>query len=266
MAWSLRPHQPPRSVRFASRQHGKAERWLRPEQKGSSSKSEGGAGSQGKVSKELSGECKDEDVENERKRILGQPQELLDSSVLIKELIKYYGSFKASFEIKNGGNKRRLSTAIALMGKPTVILLDEPSTGMDPVARRLLWDALIQARESGKTIIITSHRMEECDAFCTRLAIMVKGKFVCLGSPQHLKNKGRATQPEAGLTAGKCSYHGRSLSRLRSSTTERQQQAQQTGMSVSGMAPGPDSGSSLAACHLEHCYILQGVLDCERDV
>uniref|UniRef100_A0A4W2G791 ATP-binding cassette sub-family A member 3-like n=1 Tax=Bos indicus x Bos taurus TaxID=30522 RepID=A0A4W2G791_BOBOX len=89
----------------------------------------------------------------------------------------------------SGGNKRRLSTAIALMGKPSVIFLDEPSTGMDPVARRLLWNAVTRTRESGKAIIITSHSMEECDALCTKLAIMVKGKFVCLGSPQHLKNK-----------------------------------------------------------------------------
>uniref|UniRef100_A0A452TYP3 ATP-binding cassette sub-family A member 3-like n=1 Tax=Ursus maritimus TaxID=29073 RepID=A0A452TYP3_URSMA len=89
----------------------------------------------------------------------------------------------------SGGTKRRLSTAIALMGKTSVVLLDEPSTGMDPVARRLLWDVVTWTRESGKAIIITSHRMEECDAFCTRLAIMVQGKFLCLGSPQHLKNK-----------------------------------------------------------------------------
>lgn len=54
-----------------------------------------------------------------------------------------------------------MSTAIALMGKPTVILLDEPSTGMDPVARHLLWDVVTRARESGKAIIITSHR---CDS------------------------------------------------------------------------------------------------------
>uniref|UniRef100_A0A452TZU1 ATP-binding cassette sub-family A member 3-like n=1 Tax=Ursus maritimus TaxID=29073 RepID=A0A452TZU1_URSMA len=89
----------------------------------------------------------------------------------------------------SGGNKRRLSNAIALMGKPSVIFLDEPSTGMDPGARRLLWNTVTRARESGKVIIITSHSMEECDALCTRLAIMVKGKFMCLGSPQHLKNK-----------------------------------------------------------------------------
>lgn len=89
----------------------------------------------------------------------------------------------------SGGNKRRLNTAIAVMGKPSVIFLDEPSTGMDPVARRLLWDTVTKARESGKAVIITSHSMEECEALCTKLAIMVKGEFMCLGSPQHLKNK-----------------------------------------------------------------------------
>ena len=58
----------------------------------------------------------------------------------------------------SGGNKRKLSTGIALVGEPAVILLDEPSTGMDPVARRLLWDTVERVRESGKTIVITSHR------------------------------------------------------------------------------------------------------------
>ncbi|XP_032003518.2 phospholipid-transporting ATPase ABCA3-like [Hylobates moloch] len=60
---------------------------------------------------------------------------------------------------------------------------------MDPVARRLLWNAVAQAHESGKAIVITSHSMEECEALCTRLAIMVQGQFKCLGSPQHLKSK-----------------------------------------------------------------------------
>uniref|UniRef100_H0XNJ0 ABC transporter domain-containing protein n=1 Tax=Otolemur garnettii TaxID=30611 RepID=H0XNJ0_OTOGA len=87
------------------------------------------------------------------------------------------------------GTKRKLSAAIALIGNSPIVLLDEPSTGMDPIARRLLWNTVIQARESGKIIIITSQSMEECDVLCTRLAIMVQGKFVCLGSPQYLKNK-----------------------------------------------------------------------------
>ncbi|KAL4225817.1 hypothetical protein ACF0H5_013807 [Mactra antiquata] len=89
----------------------------------------------------------------------------------------------------SGGNKRKLSTAIALIGDPPFIFLDEPTTGMDPGARRQLWNVLSAVRASGRTLILTSHSMEECDALCTRIVIMVNGKFVCLGSPQHLKNK-----------------------------------------------------------------------------
>ncbi|KAJ8301076.1 hypothetical protein KUTeg_020063 [Tegillarca granosa] len=89
----------------------------------------------------------------------------------------------------SGGNKRKLSTAIAVVGDPPMILLDEPTTGVDPVARRQLWNVLSQIRASGRTLILTSHSMEECDALCTKIVIMVNGKFVCLGSPQHLKNK-----------------------------------------------------------------------------
>ncbi|CAH1776854.1 unnamed protein product [Owenia fusiformis] len=89
----------------------------------------------------------------------------------------------------SGGNKRKLSTGIALIGDPPIVFLDEPTTGMDPVARRLLWDTLSKVRESGRTLVLTSHSMEECEALCTRIAIMVNGVFKCLGSPQHLKNK-----------------------------------------------------------------------------
>ncbi|XP_067683951.1 phospholipid-transporting ATPase ABCA3-like isoform X2 [Haliotis asinina] len=89
----------------------------------------------------------------------------------------------------SGGNKRKLSTAIALVGDPAFIMLDEPSTGMDPKARRQLWNVLSQVRERGRTLVLTSHSMEECDALCTRIAIMVNGRFVCLGTPQHLKTK-----------------------------------------------------------------------------
>jgi ATP-binding cassette subfamily A (ABC1) protein 3 len=97
----------------------------------------------------------------------------------------------AAKEAKNlsGGNRRKLSTGIALIGNPSVIFLDEPTTGMDPVARRLLWNTLSAVRDSGRTLILTSHSMEECEALCTRLAVMVNGRFQCLGSPQHLKTK-----------------------------------------------------------------------------
>ncbi|XP_021697249.1 ATP-binding cassette sub-family A member 3 [Aedes aegypti] len=89
----------------------------------------------------------------------------------------------------SGGNKRKLSTALALMGNPSVVYLDEPTTGMDPGAKRQFWDMICKVRNSGKSIVLTSHSMEECEALCTRLAIMVNGEFKCLGSTQHLKNK-----------------------------------------------------------------------------
>ncbi|GAB0097260.1 ATP-binding cassette sub-family A member 3 [Sergentomyia squamirostris] len=89
----------------------------------------------------------------------------------------------------SGGNKRKLSTAVSLIGNPSVVYLDEPTTGMDPGAKRHLWNIVCKVRDSGKSIILTSHSMEECEALCSRLAIMVNGEFKCIGSTQHLKNK-----------------------------------------------------------------------------
>ncbi|XP_066551415.1 ATP-binding cassette, sub-family A (ABC1), member 7 isoform X2 [Amia ocellicauda] len=89
----------------------------------------------------------------------------------------------------SGGNKRKLSTAISLIGAPPVIFLDEPTTGMDPKARRFLWNCILSVIKEGRLVILTSHSMEECEALCTRMAIMVNGRFRCLGSVQHLKNR-----------------------------------------------------------------------------
>ena len=76
----------------------------------------------------------------------------------------------------SGGNKRKLSTAIALVGRPPIVFLDEPTTGVDPGARRFLWDALLEVLEEGAVIVLTSHSMEECEALCTRLTIMADGQ------------------------------------------------------------------------------------------
>ena len=88
----------------------------------------------------------------------------------------------------SGGMKRKLSVALALVGAPCVVLLDEPSTGMDPEAKRFLWNVISAAAKS-RTIILTSHSMEECEALCHRVGIMVSGQFSCIGSLQHLKNR-----------------------------------------------------------------------------
>ncbi|XP_062036907.1 ATP-binding cassette sub-family A member 17-like [Lepus europaeus] len=123
-------------------------------------------------------------------RIRGIPERHISTCVdqILEDLVLHMDADKL-VKTYSGGNKRKLSTGIALLGEPAVIFLDEPSTGMDPVARRLLWDTVARARESGKAVVITSHSMEECEALCTRLAIMVQGQFKCLGSPQHLKSK-----------------------------------------------------------------------------
>ena len=89
----------------------------------------------------------------------------------------------------SGGNKRKLSTAIALVGDPSVICLDEPTSGMDAKARRFLWNDILSLIKENRIVILTSHTMEECEALCTRLVIMVNGQFKCLGSLQHLKSK-----------------------------------------------------------------------------
>ncbi|CAG5118693.1 unnamed protein product, partial [Candidula unifasciata] len=123
-------------------------------------------------------------------RLRGIPQSSIDRVIAsLAEFIKlteYLDEFCGTY---SGGNKRKLSTAISLIGDPPFIMLDEPSSGMDPEARRSLWTVLSRIRASGRTLVLTSHSMEECDALCTRIAIMVNGKFVCLGSPQHLKSK-----------------------------------------------------------------------------
>ncbi|ETE72734.1 Retinal-specific ATP-binding cassette transporter, partial [Ophiophagus hannah] len=89
----------------------------------------------------------------------------------------------------SGGTKRKLSTAIALIGCPPLVLLDEPTTGMDPQARRFLWNSIFSVIKDGRAVVLTSHSMEECEALCTRIAIMAKGTFKCLGTIQDLKYK-----------------------------------------------------------------------------
>jgi ABC-type multidrug transport system ATPase subunit len=82
-----------------------------------------------------------------------------------------------------------VSSAIAFIGMPQTVILDEPTSGMDPAARRYLWNVIKKARDMGMTILLTTHSMEECEALCTKLAIMVNGQFQCFGNIQHLKSK-----------------------------------------------------------------------------
>ncbi|XP_055621731.1 cholesterol transporter ABCA5-like [Toxorhynchites rutilus septentrionalis] len=88
----------------------------------------------------------------------------------------------------SGGTRRKLSYAMAMVGAPKVVLLDEPSTGMDPKSKRFLWDTILASFHGKRCAMLTTHSMEEADALCSRVGIMVKGELRCLGSTQHLKN------------------------------------------------------------------------------
>lgn len=91
----------------------------------------------------------------------------------------------------SGGNKRKLSVAIALLGNPPIVFLDEPSSGMDPEARRFMWSVVSRITGASKksSVVLTTHSMEEAEALSTKLAIMVEGNVKCIGPVQALKNK-----------------------------------------------------------------------------
>jgi len=137
-------------------------------------------------------------------RLKGIPEnrltELVNQALRQMSLVEYADRISGSY---SGGNKRKLSVAIAMIGGPELIFLDEPSTGMDPVARRFMWDVItkISTERAQCSIILTTHSMEECEALCTRIGIMVDGRLRCLGSAQHLKSRfGLGFQLEIGLT------------------------------------------------------------------
>lgn len=86
----------------------------------------------------------------------------------------------------SGGQQQRLMLALALINKPNLIFLDEPSTGLDPQSRRNLWSIVEQIKSEGKTVILTTHSMEEAEYLCDEIAIMDQGKIIAEGSPEHL--------------------------------------------------------------------------------
>jgi ABC-type multidrug transport system ATPase subunit len=121
-------------------------------------------------------------------QIKGVNKRVFESS--IDELLESVGLLRVKHaRVANfsGGMKRRLSVAIACIGNPRIIFLDEPTTGMDPVSRRDVW-TLVQKLKKDKVVILTTHAMEEADILSDRIAVVCDGKLKCIGTPLYLKN------------------------------------------------------------------------------
>lgn len=135
----------------------------------------------------------------------------LDESLTVRENMLLYGAFigiekseresrvndlleymqlshkkDALIQTLSGGMKRRLVFVRALLGKPELLILDEPTTGLDPAVRHLLWGKVKELRKSGTTIVLTTHYMHEAEVLCDRLVIMNKGKIAAVGTPQKM--------------------------------------------------------------------------------
>ena len=102
------------------------------------------------------------------------------------ELVNLKDKAKEQYKNLSGGLKQRLGIAIALVNDPEVVFLDEPTTGLDPRARREVWDVLLGLKKKGKTVFLTTHYMEEAELLADTVAIISKGKIIAMGSPGEL--------------------------------------------------------------------------------
>ncbi|HUI23127.1 MAG TPA: ABC transporter ATP-binding protein [Nitrososphaerales archaeon] len=117
-----------------------------------------------------------------KKALDGRVDYVLEKVGLLDEARRRVGKY-------SGGMKRRVSLAMALVTDPKVVLLDEPTVGMDPQARRAVWDFILELRDRGKTVVLTTHYMEEADELCDEVGIIDHGKLIELGTPGNLREK-----------------------------------------------------------------------------
>lgn len=116
---------------------------------------------------------------------VGLYQTEIDPLSLLKK-VNLSDKANAKFKQLSGGQKQRFSIATTLINKPTIVFLDEPTTGLDPQARRNLWDLIKEIRDNGTTVIITTHYMDEAEVLCDRVAIIDSGVIIAIDTPNAL--------------------------------------------------------------------------------
>jgi len=102
------------------------------------------------------------------------------------EKVNLQDKAKAKYKALSGGQKQRFSIATTLINSPKIIFLDEPTTGLDPQARRNLWDLIIDIRKNGTTVVLTTHYMDEAEQLCDRVAFVERGEIIALDTPDQL--------------------------------------------------------------------------------
>ncbi|RMG44719.1 MAG: ABC transporter ATP-binding protein [Acidobacteria bacterium] len=156
---------------------------------------------------ELLGRTWEEAGADLRRRLGVQLQETsLPEKLTVRETVRLFASFypepleidraielvslqeKSAVQVRrlSGGQRRRLSLACALVGRPELLFLDEPTTGLDPQARLAMWDVVSRFREAGGTVLLTTHDMQEAERLCDRVAIMDRGRIIAHGTPREL--------------------------------------------------------------------------------
>src|SRR5215212_5545653 len=147
------------------------------------------------------------------RRYFGRPRaEVRQRVEELLEFVQLTEKASAKVDDLSGGMKRRLTIARSLINRPEVLLLDEPTTGLDPQARHVVWDRLFRLKQQGKTFVVTTHYMDEAEQLCDRLVVMDHGRIVAEGSPRQLiaelstrevvEVRFEAERPERGALAG----------------------------------------------------------------
>lgn len=165
-------------------------------------------------------------------RYFGLPRRWLNTKT--EELLEFAQlTHKATSRVEDlsGGMKRRLTIARALVNEPAILLLDEPTTGLDPQARHILWDRLFRLREAGTTLVLTTHHMDEAEQLCERLIVVDQGRIMAEGSPAALIRE----------------HSTREVLELRFGLDRNQEQAEQ----LSTLLDAADTSGSIGFSHVE---------------